>query len=80
MYRVPDELLHQFWGYTLKTCIAGFLKMSDSFHKTALPHLSKETNFQMYRPPWSSGQSSWLQIQTSVLVSHRDQIFLNVVG
>jgi hypothetical protein len=33
------------------------------------------------RPPlWSSGQSSWLQIQRSGFHSRRYQIFLEVVG
>jgi hypothetical protein len=33
------------------------------------------------KPPlWSSGQSSWLQIQTSVIDSRRYQIFWEVVG
>jgi hypothetical protein len=35
----------------------------------------------MFRPPlWSSGQSSWLQIQASGFDSLRYQIFWEVVG
>jgi hypothetical protein len=34
----------------------------------------------MWPPPWSSGQSSWLQIQSSGFYSRRYQIFWEVVG
>jgi hypothetical protein len=40
-----------------------------------------ESASELYRPPlWSSGQSSWLQIQRSGFDSWRYQIFWEVVG
>jgi hypothetical protein len=49
-------------------------------HSTSQTGFLSETLCLEWPPLWSSGQSSWLQIQMSGFVSRRYQIFWEVVG
>jgi hypothetical protein len=55
------------------------VKLKDTFlHKLFLSFINKFK--KMLLVPWSSGQSSWLQIQRSGFDSQRYQIFWEIAG
>jgi hypothetical protein len=77
----PDDLREVANSYQDSAAIAllitGILRAASQTEQTPWPESASE----LHRPPlWSSGQSSWIQIQRSGFDSRSYQIFWQVVG
>jgi hypothetical protein len=60
-------------GYSLHVMKSA--NTSDQFSVVYSAALPDYKIIRLWPPPWSSGQSSWLQVQSSGFVSQRYQIF-----
>jgi hypothetical protein len=77
---VPDGHLLPLHTNLLEQTLWQYIIQQYLFHIT-FPYISLTTVYTTTWPPlWSSGQSSWLQIQRSGFHSRQYQIFWEVVG